>query len=296
MNSPEKPTPPFPAIGTFLFGAALYAQFRLADREELELLFEHPDPKRRVTNFFPTRMDGYCPYCKKESTFTLRRIKVVTEDLWLRLDDRTIFEQLGIFCARETFHEIKYNIRISKMIIQKIGQYPSLADIAIDETRQKYRSVLKGDNWAEFYKAIGLAAHGEGIGSFLYLRRVFERLIFSRFKMFKAAENWRDEDFYPLRMDEKIQFLKAHLPPYLVEIRKIYSIFSRGIHELDNSVCLDFFEVGKRSIVIVLEDDIKHTEELQARRDMAAAVAKFSEHHTPSAETEDPNSGNNEQA
>jgi len=61
-----------------------------------------------------------------------------------------------------------------------------MADIAIDEMRQKYRLVLRGDNWAELYKAVGLAAHGEGIGSFVYLRRVFERLIRSRFDEFKA--------------------------------------------------------------------------------------------------------------
>jgi hypothetical protein len=109
------------------------------------------------------------------------------------------------------------------------------------------------------YKAIGLAAHGEGIGSFVYLRRVFERLIRSRFDQYKAEEGWTDEDF-KLRMDEKIALLKAHLPSFLVEIREIYSIFSKGIHELDNEDCLQFFEVGRRAILIVLEDDLKRSE------------------------------------
>lgn len=58
--------------------------------------------------------------------------------------------------------------------------------------------------------------------------------------------------------------------------RKIYSIFSQGIHELDNEKCLEFFEVGKRSIIIVLEDDLKHNQELLARKEMAEAVRKFS--------------------
>jgi len=162
------------------------------------------------------------------------------------------------------------------MTIMKVGQFPSLADIAIDETRQKYRSVLQGPNWTKLYKAIGLAAHGEGIGSFVYLRRVFERLIQSRFDEFKAEEGWADADFKSLRMDEKVALLKDHLPSYLVETRKIYSIFSLGIHELDNETCLQFFELGKRSIIIILEDDSKKQQELIARRELADAVAKFS--------------------
>ena len=33
----------------------------------------------------------------------------------------------------------------------------------------------------EFTKAIGLAANGVGIGSFVYLRRIFENLVFQAF-------------------------------------------------------------------------------------------------------------------
>jgi hypothetical protein len=161
------------------------------------------------------------------------------------------------------------------MTVIKVGQYPSLADIAIDENRQKYRSVLRGDNWSELYKAVGLAAHGEGIGSFVYLRRVFERLILSRFDEFKQEEGWDDEDFAQLRMDQKVALLKNHLPSYLVESKKIYSVFSLGIHELDNETCLHFFDIGKRSIIIILEDDLKKQQELADRKKLAEAVAKF---------------------
>jgi hypothetical protein len=183
---------------------------------------------------------------------------------------------MTITCSRSENHEIRYFFLVRNMAIMKVGQFPSIADIAIDENRQKYRSVLQGPNWAELYKAIGLAAHGEGIGSFVYLRRVFERLIRSRFDEFKIEEGWTDTDFVPLRMDEKVAFLKDHLPSYLVETRRIYSIFSLGIHELNNETCLQFFEVGKRSIIIILEDDLKKQQELADRRELADAVAKFS--------------------
>ena len=72
----------------------------------------------------------------------------------------------------------------------KIGQYPSLADIANDESRT-YRSVLDETDGAELHRVIGLAAHGVGVGSFVYLRRILERLIAGRFHSFKQQEGWQ---------------------------------------------------------------------------------------------------------
>ena len=109
----------------------------------------------------------------------------------------------------------------------------------------------------EFHRAIGLAAHGVGVGSFVYLRRVFERLIHGRFEEFKVAEGWKDEQFRGIRMEDKIALLKDRLPEFLVQNRKIYSILSKGLHELDETACLNWFEVMKQSIIIILEDDKK---------------------------------------
>lgn len=268
-----KPLPPFPRLEQFLFASPLYAEYQLS--EDLNSVRQLTGRVRTLlqTNAKAT-VDGYCARCARDSTFTVEGFSV-TDTEYEKIKSRYGFERFNITCARQSAHKITFFVLLNQLKIQKVGQLPSLADIAIDETRQKYKTVLKGDNWSEFYKAIGLAAHGEGIGSFVYLRRVFERLIQSRFEAFKDAEGWNVEEFNKLRMDERVGFLKNHLPPYLVEIKRIYSIFSRGIHELDNETCLEFFEVGKRSIMIVLEDDLKHSQEMQARREMAAAVAKF---------------------
>jgi hypothetical protein len=154
-------------------------------------------------------------------------ISIPGGDPWTNIKIRWAFDQMKVTCARDERHVIRYYFLVREMTIEKVGQHPSLATIAIDEMREKYRSVLHGENWAELYKSIGLAAHGEGIGSFVYLRRVFERLILSRFDEFKADEGWKDDDFQQLRMDERIAFLKGHLPQYLVEIEK-YIQFSVG--------------------------------------------------------------------
>jgi hypothetical protein len=261
-----------PSVEHLFFKSPLYVQFSLSDKD-VEILYGRvqDDDGRRVK----TKIDGYCQFCKRDSTFTVNSINIAAESTWTNIKTRYAFEQMTISCARSESHDIRYFLRIRSMTIIKVGQYPSLADIAIDENRQKYRSVLRGENWSELYKAIGLAAHGEGIGSFVYLRRVFERLINSRFDEFKQEEGWSDADFTQLRMDEKVAFLKDHLPSYLVETRKIYSVFSQGVHELDNETCLQFFDIGKRSIIIVLEDDLKKQQELADRKKLADAVAKF---------------------
>jgi hypothetical protein len=101
-------------------------------------------------------------------------------------------------------------------------------------------------------------------------------------------------------MDEKIGLLKGHLPPLLVETRKIYKIFSLGIHELENDACLQFFDVGKRSIIMILEDDLKKQQELADRKQLLEAVAKFGsaaasgEVDAPSAEESGPPRSNNQ--
>jgi hypothetical protein len=164
-------------------------------------------------------------------------------------------DKLTITCARSESHSVLFVFRLEKMQLQKIGQFPSLADITIDEGKT-YRTVLTREDSSEFHKAIGLAAHGVGIGSFVYLRRIFERLVISRFEEFKTVEGWADDDF-PKRMAERVAFLHAHLPPFLVENSRIYSILSLGLHELDEKQCLRFFPVLKASIICILDEDKK---------------------------------------
>jgi len=97
------------------------------------------------------------------------------------------------------------------------------------------------------------------------LRRVFERLINGRFVEFKDVEGWSDADFVGKRMDEKIEILKGHLPSFLVRNRKVYSILSKGIHDLEEPECLNAFEVLKHSIFFILDEDERKRQELQLR-------------------------------
>ena len=159
-------------------------------------------------------------------------------------------------------------------MIQKVGQFPSFADIALDESKA-YRQILNSDDAAELHKAIGLAAHGVGIGAFVYIRRIFERLIWKRFDEFKDQEGWKAEEFQNLRMVEKIEFLKGHLPAFLVSNKKIYSILSLGIHELTEQDCLAFFEVLRTTTTIILDEDKRKKEELALKAKLEKAITSY---------------------
>jgi hypothetical protein len=184
------------------------------------------------------------------------------------------FSELHITCTREDHHRLRFHYRLYNGVITKIGQHPSFADIAIDESKS-YSSLLNRNDVAEFHKAIGLAAHSVGIGSYVYLRRIFERLIQSRFDEFKEAEGWTDEEFRKLRMNERVALLKDHLPAFLVRNAKIYSILSLGVHELDEEECLRFFKTLKQSTIVILEEDKLKQEELARQRELESEIAAF---------------------
>jgi len=263
----EKEVPPFPGIQEFIFNVPLYSEYKFADDlEDVKILYGQ--------NRGRLRHDGHCPYCEQQSTFTIHPINLTNVTEQVNLQERFRFEIFYITCARSDAHVVKIWFRIKNLAIQKVGQYPSLADVANDESK-KYKSVLKGENSSEFHKAIGLAAHGVGIGSFVYLRRIFERLIAEHFQANQAANKWDATEFAKLRMEEKVLFLKTYLPEFLVTNRKIYSILSLGIHELTEKDCLTYFNILKKSIVVILDDDQKKREELQMREEFEKAIQNF---------------------
>jgi hypothetical protein len=255
--------PAIPSLQEFLFGAPLYARYKLADDlTEIKIIYG------RVTH----TVDGYCLHCKRLSTFNVKAAHLPGGDPWDNVTKRFAIDRLRLECVRDEVHEITFYLLKARMTIMKVGQYPSLADISNAEFRG-YRNILSSENSSELYKAIGLGAHGVGVGSFVYLRRVFERLIQERFAGFKDVEGWNQDEFNRKRMVEKIEMLKEHLPPFLVENRNIYSFLSLGIHELTEEACLGYFDVMKESIAIILEEDQKKKEELALRERLKQAIS-----------------------
>ncbi|WP_445176480.1 hypothetical protein, partial [Microcoleus sp.] len=135
----------------------------------------------------------------------------------------------------------------------KIGQYPSLADIAIGDTSQ-FDKAIGEKRLNELNKAIGLAAHGVGIGAYVYLRRVFESLIEEAHSKGISKAGWSEDIYEKSRMKEKVSLLRDFLPEFIVQHPEMYSILSLGIHELTEEDCLKYFGALKSAILVIAED------------------------------------------
>jgi hypothetical protein len=244
----------------FLFKKPLYDPIKLTERRR-DILFNDEN----------LRLDGYCPGCSERRTFAKQSGSVPHG---FQFTSHETYVTYVIKCTRHEHHRLRFYIHVGRADLAKVGQHPSFADIAIDESKQ-FSKLLTAEDRGEFHKALGLASHGVGIGAFVYLRRIFERLINSRFQEYKEAEGWDEKKFNESRMAEKIDMLKSHLPAFLVENRRIYSIVSLGIHQLSENDCLAFFPILKQSTLFILEEDKQKKERLAEEDAVRKAIASF---------------------
>lgn len=220
--------------------------------------------------YYNITFDGYNPYRKQESSFS--GYSPPNENFW----QYGGIDIMRIRCKRyeENLTYLIYFDTDSKTVM-KVGQYPSVADFHTHEL-DKYDKVLSKEKLKEFSRATGLAANGVGIGSFVYLRRIFEDLIAKTFEEHKGTLGLADKDFWPMRMDEKIQALKSYLPQFLVENKALYAILSLGIHELKEDECLAYFDTVKDGIEIILDQKL---EEIKKQEKIDLAKKKINDLH-----------------
>lgn len=205
------------------------------------------------------QIDEYCVGCGKDATFKPLRSfgsgsGTPVDVNWMIKD--AIFS-VKLSCTRAG-HDYNWFFELSKMVLRKVGQTPSFEEIGRSELR-KYQGVLGKEQYGELKRATGLVSHGIGIGSYVYLRRVFEKLIDThRTELEKSGT--LVENYDKLRMSEKISALSSVLPPALVKNKVTYSILSKGIHELDEETCRKHFPVLLAAIVQIAEQDFQKKE------------------------------------
>lgn len=175
------------------------------------------------------------------------------------------FYKITLTCKRKDNDILRFFVYENDEIVVKLGQLPSLADIQFAEIGKKYDKLLSEQELREFKKAINLAAHGHGAGSFVYLRRIFENLINEAFRANKVTLGISDEDFRQKWMVNKVDLLKNYLPSQLLEMKSVYKVLSKGVHELSEQDCLRYFPAIKLSIELILEQKIE--EEKEQKRD-----------------------------
>ena len=264
-----------------IFDVSLYQEIQISENREL-----FNSIKQRGAE-----VEGYNPFKDVESTFSIIKglgnihengpygfgeIRVPETRFFSYLDalvNEPTNSILVLKCKRyEDLLYIFFQVDEEKDIFRKVGQYPSVADFHLGKVK-KYTRYLGKNRQREFTKAIGLYANGIGIGSFVYLRRVFEALIFEAGEKLIAKGVLAKEDFYPKHMDEKIESAKSELPGFLVENKSIYGILSRGVHELSEDECLTYFDVVKKGIELILDEKREKEEREKSRNALSASIA-----------------------
>lgn len=152
-------------------------------------------------------------------------------------------------CSMNEDHHLDYIVLTTDNSMMKIGQYPSIADMTFPEL-DAYKHVISKEDRKELGTAIGLYASGVGAGSYVYLRRILERLIYQAKKT--AGDTVNDEKFRQAKVAERIKMLEGHLPEALTKNTVIYGILSKGIHELSEEECRKYFPVVKECIYQIL--------------------------------------------
>lgn len=223
-----------------------------------ETIFDHNDKITRLVSLLACgeAFDCFCVECGRDSVFEAawdiyqaRALKNNDEkiqyrtthaNIILRPDHGTSYVnslQMRCPCSRNPTHEINIYLYIHRLtsgryhfILKKVGQNPSVADIAYGFL-SRFGRVIAHDQLRELKRAIGLASHGIGIGSFVYLRRVLEVLV-ENHKVKAESDGLEFQDWNNKRFVDRVGALQNYLPDVMVRNKSVYSVLSSGIHEL----------------------------------------------------------------
>ena len=271
--------PPLPTFRSLCLDQTLYAPIQInPDRDDnfiTHLRYKH------------VQFDAHCVYCGQGATFRTMTDRVGGEfeqaervagfnepakDRFKRLKFEGGQFALHLGCSRNPSHLYSYFFSYddAQSVLTKVGQLPSLEDVAGVDI-ERYRRIL-GNDFSELRRATGLFAHGIGIGSFVYLRRLFENLVETA-RIAADPNGEREAEFLAMRMSDRVKALADHLPPAVVKYKDAYGILSQGLHELTEVECRKYFPVVRAAIIAMLEQRYEAAEKAKATAELDRAVA-----------------------
>ncbi|WP_435014169.1 hypothetical protein [Xanthomonas arboricola] len=285
-------TQELPNAREFLLKTPLYATFDYSGEEVWHVL---------SVLYFVGTYDNYCVKCKRESTFQVvapnrpdeyvrneQREKIIAHNggKFIHPKIPLALHTVHAMCTRDNSHtqdfifltqsEFRHdelnNLKIASTV-QKIGQQPSFGDVHIAKVK-KYAPVLSKPQLQELNRAIGLASHDVGVGSYVYLRRVFEALVEEAHSASRTDPGWDEEAYSRSRMSEKITLLRHQLPTFLGDHPEMYSLLSKGVHELSEEECLTHFDTLRIGIELILDDKLERRIRDMKINEAKAALAK----------------------
>lgn len=277
----------------FIKEDALYASLNFKDDHG----FENPtDLNKNIIRLkylknFERHIDFFCPQCGENSVFKrIPRLSQREEFTTFSYDQSNPgsktsahIASLVFSCSRDKDHlfsviflikmadcSTNHMVKDYEGELIKIGQYPTIADVE-NQKIKKYRK-LPNDLYKELSKALGLYSHNVGIGSFVYLRRIFERLVDEAYDKAKNSGTFSltEKEFNDKRMGERVSALRDFLPDRIVEVPSLYSILSAGIHSWTEESCKKHFPLLFIYICLILDEKIVQSE----REELAAQSIK----------------------
>lgn len=283
---------------TILLKDPLFTKYSLINVEQevlINLLF-NKDNNIKYSRL--KTIDSYCTICKKKTTFNvesssredvdeLQRMLLIASNFGTGREASALklIEQLESSCIfirkfncprhpSDSSHSQVFIFRIIGTSLVKVGQHPPLADLLSEEIK-KYRK-LNNEVYSELNRAVGLSTHGVGIGAFVYLRRIIEKhIVYPKIQELIVTGRHTNEEISKLDFKGKIKLAKDTLPDFLVSNTKIYSILSKGIHELNEEECKKSFPILRQAIEMILDQQIEQKEQEEKRKKISDALNKF---------------------
>lgn len=227
-------------------------------------------PCYKVFPYNDIRIEGYCNKCKCKRIFCFENSSMayvnfaapnshqdLVKDILKQIDYFTLRAQAD--CGHKLimcFWKIDTNTLI------KIGQNPSIYDMDENINNKKFLSLLDDEDRDYYKKACSLYSFNSCIGSMVYLRRIFEKLLIDTFNVNKEKIEIDENEFKRKRVEDKVEMLKPYLPIILYEqgFNIIYKKISDGIHNLSEDECQVIFPILKDAIEEILIEKIQTKE------------------------------------
>lgn len=189
-----------------------------------------------------------------------------------QIDETTRVLVFKFVCSMNEEHHLDYVVLTDDKSFRKIGQFPSVADLSFPEL-DEYKKVMSKEDRKEFGRANGLYASGIGAGSYVYLRRILERLLMQA--KASAGDEIDQKIFNEARVGEKITMLKNYLPATLTDNKVMYGILSKGIHELTEEECLEYFPVLREGLYMILSQWEEMRKKKEQEKTLSDALSRI---------------------
>ena len=209
-----------------------------------------------------------CNSCGK-----LSNVSFYLEEIHSTDNDCNIYLLKGICNSCNKYMYVLFRNKLNEFEV--IGVYPN-------RLKKKYKEINKykkthGNIMGDLAKALQSEEQGFYSATMLYLRRALEKLVMGKYEKHKNDLNDEQKNAFvetSSKMKSKIKALEDYLPQIVVEQKSnIYGILSKGVHELSEEECQKHYNVMKKCILYILEEDKKKLETKKVGKQIRDSVS-----------------------